>query len=264
MDVAARLAALEARLTATEAALDPQRLRQDQEFTWDPRGLADVLQVQDDTGVFVARRLILQFDGDLTTVDDPAGKRTVITAASSASAGGVSHTVSSGFLDVGAAQAVPGLGCTVTVPDDGTGNGAVLFSYGVVFRSHNNATVGSATTSWDFRVNGSQTTPSATANPTLARPSITLVSISAPYFIHTAPSGVASASSGADTDKSGGLALTQGGGGSGFGPVPAAPIMLRLPSGSRTIDVYWTVSGSVSTNTLSIEGGMSACIPLGV
>ncbi len=265
---AERLAALEQRLTAAEALLDPQAMREALEWTWNPRGLADELLVQDAAGLPLTRRKTLQFDGDAVVTDDPAGGRTVISLASTpppAAAGGISHTVVGGYMDNAAAAPITGLGCTVVVPDDGSGSGAVLFTYGVAFRAYNAATTGSVGVAWDFRVDGSQVTPSATGSPSSARPSVSLVSISAAYFIHTAPSGTPTASAGADTDTSGGLAVAPGGGGSGFGPVPASPIIMRLAAGTRTVDVYWTVSGGTSaTQNVSIESGMSACIPLGV
>lgn len=75
-DDRARIAALEAAVAELRAQQDPQAQRDAGEYTWDPRGLADELLVQDSTGAPLTRRKTLQFTGVVT--DDPAGRRTVV------------------------------------------------------------------------------------------------------------------------------------------------------------------------------------------
>jgi hypothetical protein len=74
-----RAAALEREVVALRAALEPQALRAALERTWNPRGTADDLRVQNTAGLLLPLRKRIKFEG-ATLVDDPAGKRTVITA----------------------------------------------------------------------------------------------------------------------------------------------------------------------------------------
>lgn len=76
MSTEARIAALERALGDLRRELEPQALRAVLERTWNPRGLADELLVQDATGAPLERRRTVQFLGDVA--DDPANKRTVV------------------------------------------------------------------------------------------------------------------------------------------------------------------------------------------
>lgn len=75
----ARLAALEGAVARLNAQQDPQAQRDAGEYTWDPRGLADELLVQDSTGAPLTRRKTIQFTG--TATDDPLGRRTIVDTA---------------------------------------------------------------------------------------------------------------------------------------------------------------------------------------
>lgn len=86
-----RIAALEAAVAELRAQQDPQAQRDAAEFTWDPRGLADELLVQDSTGAPLTRRKTIQFTGVVT--DDPAGRRTVVDV-SGGGGGGSSYGLS--------------------------------------------------------------------------------------------------------------------------------------------------------------------------
>lgn len=261
----ARLSALEQAVGELRARQDPQALREALEWTWNPRGLADDLLVQDSAGAPLTRRKTLQFAGGATVADDPANGRTVITSAlPPPAASGVGHAIAGGSTLSGTGpQAVPGLACTIEVQDDGTGFGMVLFSYAVAWHAYGNATVKSVNTSWDFRADGAQLFTPTSGVAATVRPQLTVISIGPTYYIHTAPAGQASASTGASTTTAGGLALTLGGGGNPFGAIPASPIMLRVPAGTRTLDVYWLNSGG-ATDEVAIDAGASAAVPLGV
>ncbi len=233
------------------------------ETTWNPRGRADELLVQDASGAPLTRRKTLQFTGSVT--DDPAAKRTVVTVGGSGGAGVGKHVAGGTFLSGNGPQVVPGLGCTVTVPDDGSGFGMVLYSYIVGWHAHGNGATKSVTTTWDVRVDGTQIFPPSNTNPASVRPFLTDTSPANARYIFTAPADSTTASTGATTTVSGGLAvsvpLTTAG--SGHGLMPAAPILLRVAAGSRTVDVYWT-NASGGTDEVSIDMGAAMAIPIGV
>jgi hypothetical protein len=73
-----RLAALEAQAAELKAGLDPQRIRDSLEYTWNPRGTADEVRAQDAAGLLLPIRKRIQFLGGAT--DDPANARTVVAA----------------------------------------------------------------------------------------------------------------------------------------------------------------------------------------
>ncbi len=72
-----RLLALEGRVRELQAALEPQRVRNSLERTWNPRGTADEVRVQGPTGNVLPKvRRRIQFLGGVT--DDPANNRYVV------------------------------------------------------------------------------------------------------------------------------------------------------------------------------------------
>ncbi len=74
-----RLLALEARVQALQAALEPQRVRNSLERTWNPRGTADEVRVAGADGVLLPRIYRhIQFLGGVT--EDPANGRYVVAA----------------------------------------------------------------------------------------------------------------------------------------------------------------------------------------